>query len=291
MNVQTERKPAVYRDVISTLEVIDIETRDIQVLHTFDHCIEAPNWTKDARFIIYNARGLLHAYDLIRHEIQVINTGFATRCNNDHVLSPDGMTIAISHATAEDGLSRIYTVPVSGGNPTLITPIAPSYLHGWSPDGRTLVYCAERNGSYDIYSIPAMGGEETRLTITEGLSDGPEYTPSGQHIWYNASHSGLMQLYRMRKDGSRQVQMTDDDRNNWFPHVSPDGSLVAYLSYSADEVGPTEHPANKHVELRLMSARGGPATTLVSLFGGQGTINVNAWAPDGRKLAYVRYQL
>ena len=159
-----------------------------------------------------------------------MDTGFADCCNNDHVLSPDGTRVGISHGTGEDGRSRVYTLPLSGGVPRLITPMAPSYLHGWSPDGRTLAYCAERNGEFDIYTIPVEGGEETRLTHTPGLNDGPEYSPDGKHIWFNSVRSGLMQVWRMNADGSDQTRMTwEEDLNCWFPHLSPDGTQVAYI--------------------------------------------------------------
>lgn len=291
MKVHAQQMPMQTRDVISILEIIDIENGQTEVVQTFEYCIEAPNWTRDGRFLVYNAEGCLYTYDLVTHRTQQIDTGYAQRCNNDHVLSPDGMRIALSHNTVEDGLSRIYTLPLTGGIPHLVTPIAPSYLHGWSPDGETLTYCGERNGEYDIYAIPVIGGEEQRLTDSPGLCDGPEYTPDGEYIWFNSVRSGLMQLYRMRPDGSEQQQMTHDGRNNWFAHISPNGQMVAYISYDAADVAPSDHPANKNVTLCLMPAQGGAPRTLLSLFGGQGTINVNSWAPDSRRFAYVRYQL
>ncbi|MDR1569871.1 MAG: hypothetical protein LBS72_05210 [Oscillospiraceae bacterium] len=276
-----------------------METGEVETLRRFDHCIEAPNWTRDGLRLIYNDRGRICAYSLGVGAIKTIDTGYADRCNNDHVLSFDGERIAVSHHTVEDGQSRIYALPLVGGTPILVTPIAPSYLHGWSPDGSTLIYCAERNGEYDIYSIPATGGEETRLTFEPGLTDGPEYSPDEQYIWFNSVRAGLrltpprgglMQLYRMRADGSEQTKMTDDDRNNWFAHISPDGETVAYISYLKEEVNPSEHPADKHIEIRVMPSRGGAPRTLIALFGGQGTMNVNSWSPDSKRLAYVRYE-
>ena len=217
---------------------------------------------------------------------------FATRCNNDHVIAADGKQIAISQGTKEDGKSRIYTLPMQGGTPRLITPIAPSYLHGWSPDGRQLAYCADRKGNYDIYVIPVEGGEERQLTTAEGLDDGPEYSPCGEYIWFNSVRTGLMQVWRMKKDGSEQTQMTfDETRNSWFPHVSPDGKSVIFITYYKGDLEPGQHLPNKNVELRIMPATGGKPKTLVKLFGGQGTINVNSWAPDSKHIAFVSYRL
>ena len=276
---------------VSKLEIYDNRTGEHKVLKEYPYLIEAPNWTIDGKYLIYNSKGKLYKIEVENPESDVeIPTGFAIRCNNDHVLSFDGKGIAISHGTKEDGQSRIYTLPMTGGSPTLITPMAPSYLHGWSPDGKALAYCANRNDNYDVYTIPAEGGEETRLTDTPGLDDGPEYSPCGKYIWFNSVRSGLMQAWRMKVDGTEQTQMTfDEGRNTWFPHVSPDGEQVILISYKKGDVAPGDHPPRKHVELRLMPAKGGEPKTIVQLFGGQGTINVNSWSPDSRCFAFVSY--
>ncbi|MCX7710541.1 MAG: transporter [Clostridia bacterium] len=291
MRVLTEPRKREDRGVISILETVDVDTGIRTVLAEFEDLIEAPNWTQDGRLLIYNCNGCIYTFDLATRESRMINSGFAIDCNNDHVLSPDGKKIAVSHHTLEDGESRIYILPLEGGEPTLVTPIAPSYLHGWSPDGKTLAYCAERNGQYDIYIIPAVGGVETQLTDLPGLDDGPEYSPCGKYIWFNSTRSGLMQVWRMEKDGSNPTQMTFDESNSWFPHVSPDGKRVAYITYKKGDVDPGAHPPNKNVEIRLMSAEGGEYKTVVKLFGGQGSLNVNSWAPNNRTIAFVSYRL
>ncbi len=276
----------------SILEIFDITANTRRVVKEFDYLIEAPEWTKDGQSLLYNSSGRLYVLDLITLESRMIDTGFAGRCNNDHVLSADGQHIAFSHNTKEDGQSRIYTVPLKGGVPRLVTPLAPSYLHGWSPDMKTLAYCAQRNGEYDVYTIPAEGGEETRLTDARGLNDGPEYDSKGEFIWFNSVRTGLMQAWRMRADGTEQTQMTFDTHwNTWFPHISPDRRHVALLSYRAGDLEPHEHLPHKHVVLRLMDAAGGEPRTLCELFGGQGTINVNSWAPDSKRFAFVSYRI
>ncbi|OUS76451.1 transporter [Paenibacillus sp. MY03] len=278
------------RKVRSYLETLDVHTGQRTVLATFDRRIEAPNWTREGK-LIYNSGGKLYAFDPETGVSEEIPSGFANRCNNDHVLSPDHTEIAVSHHTAEDGKSRIYVFTLAGGEPVLVTEEGPSYLHGWSPDGSTLAYCAERNGQYDIYTIPVSGGREKQLTDSPGLNDGPEYSPDGRHIWFNSVRSGLMQIWRMRSDGSEQTQMTFDESNSWFPHVPPDGDTVVYIAYRKGDVDPGDHPANKHVELRSMSSEGGTYRVLAELFGGQGTINVNSWSPDSTRFAFVSYEL
>jgi len=291
MDIETLRGWINERDSFSILETVDVFTGERSVLKEFDYVIEAPNWTKDGKYLVYNSRGRIYKYELASGVITEIASGFAIDCNNDHVLSPDNQQIAVSHFTYEDATSRIYIFPIEGGTPVLVTEKGPSYLHGWSPDGRELAYCAERGGQYDIYTIPVNGGNETQLTNLPGLDDGPEYSPSGEHIWFNSTRTGLMQVWRMRTNGSNLEHMVDEDANCWFPHVSPDGNWVAYVAYAKGDVEPGDHPANKNVELQLVPATGGKSKTIVKLFGGQGTMNVNSWAPDNRTLAFVSYRL
>jgi Tol biopolymer transport system component len=182
----------------------------------------------------------------------------------------------------------IYVLPSEGGKPRRVTQLGPSYWHGWSPDGKTLAYCAERGGEYDVYTISVDGGEETRLTTATGLDDGPDYSADGQYIYFNSVRTGKMEIWRMKTDGSEQEQITSDEYNNWFPHPSPDGKWIAFLSYEPDVAG---HPPNKDVMLRIMPAGGGEIEVLAKLFGGQGTINVPSWSPDSANLAFVSYRL
>ena len=277
-----------YSDYIgSSLEILDVATGHATIVHSYRGSFQAPNWTRDGKALIYAQEGRLYRFDLSSRSAAAINTGFATSNNNDHVLSFDGRKMGISHHAVEDsGASIIYTLRASGGTPIRVTAKGPSYLHGWSPDGRWLVYTGERSGELDVYKIPTAGGEEIRLTTAPGLDDGPEYTPDGAYIYFNSSRSGRMQIWRMRPDGTAQEQVTNDAFNNWFPHFSPDGKWIAYLAFPPD-VAPDDHPFYQHVLLRLMPAGGGPARVIAYLYGGQGTINVPSWAPDGRRLAFV----
>jgi TolB protein len=272
---------------ISTLESVPIASRDRRVVYSTTNHIEAPNWSRDGSTFFFNSRGRLFRLPSNGGEPQVVETGFAIRCNNDHGISPDGTQLVISDQSQERH-SLIYLLPASGGLPKRITAAGPSYWHGWSPDGRTLAFCAERNGEFDVYTISVAGGAETRLTTAKGLDDGPDYSPDGQFIYFNSNRGGAMQIWRMRSDGSQQEQITTDDYNNWFPHPSPDGKWLVFLSYEKDVEG---HPANKDVTLRIMPLAGGKAEVLAKLFGGQGTINVPSWSPDSRKVAFVSYQL
>lgn len=277
-----------YQDFIgSNLEVMDVESGHRTIVYRSSESLQAPNWTTDGRALIYNANGRLYRFDLETKKPTLIDTGFAKANNNDHVLSFDGRQLGISDQSAEDdNLSIIYTLPVEGGAPRRVTPLGPSYLHGWSPDGSELVYTGGRDDQYDIYRISVDGGNEIRLTKTAGLDDGPEYSPDGKWIYFNSSRSGRMQIWRMKPDGSEPQQVTDDELNNWFPHVSPDGRFLVMLSY-LPEVAPEDHPFYKQVYLRRIPIEGGQPRVVAYVYGGQGTINVPSWSPDSRRIAFV----
>lgn len=271
----------------SRLEILDVASGDRQIIYSADDVLEAPNWTRDGRALIYNSHGRLYRFDLETKKAAQIDTGGVVRNNNDHVLSFDGSMLAISSHTGPENHSMIYTVPVDGGVPAQVTPTGPSYLHGWSPDGKFLVFTGQRRGVFDIYRVPVEGGEETQLTSGPWLDDGPEYTPDGKYIYFNSVRSGRMQIWRMKPDGSDLEQLTGDEYNNWFPHISPDGQSVIFVTYLVGEVDPSDHPAAKRVYLRVMPLDGGAPRVVAYLYGGQGTMNVPSWSPDGKKVAFV----
>ncbi len=283
-----------YRDYIgSVLEILDVHSGKLEMIHSSEQPFEAPNWTTDGQALIYNISGRaegwgrLVRFDLATRTPMPIDTGTCIKNNNDHVLSFDGTMLGISDQSAPGGQSTIYTLPSTGGTPKRITPLTPSYLHGWSPDAKWLVFTGGRSIKYDIYKIPSDGsGAEVRLTDSPGLNDGPEFTPDGKWIYFNSTRSGRMQIWRMKPDGSDQEQITNDEFNNWFPHISPDGKWIVIISYPAD-INPLDHPYYKHCYLRLMPMEGGQPKVIAYVYGGQGTINVPSWSPDSKRIAFV----
>ena len=277
-----------YKDYIgSSIETMDVFNGKRKILYTSTKSLQAPNWTHDGKSLVYNSNGLMYRLNIGNHSSTLINTGLVKNNNNDHVLSFDGKMLGLSGASIDGKFnSVVYTVPLSGGQPKQITPTGPSYLHGWSPDGKWLTFTGQRNNDFDIYKVPSNGGEEIRLTIAPGLDDGSEYSPDGKYIYFNSTRSGLMQLWRMNTDGSDQQQITNDDYNNWFAHVSPDGKWIVCLTFSKG-IKPDDHPFYKHVYLRMLPVSGGTPKVIAYLYGGQGSINTPSWSPDSKKIAFV----
>ncbi len=277
-----------YRDYIgSHIEILDIESGHREIVYSAANSLQAPNWTPDNKALIYNSEGLIYRLDLATKTPVAVNTDFVKQNNNDHVLSFDGKMLGLSSSSGDAKYgSLIYTVPVGGGTPVQVTPVGPSYLHGWSPNGKWLTFTGLRNDNYDIYKVRSKGGREIRLTDTPGLDDGSEFSPDGKYIYFNSTRSGKMQLWRMKANGKEQTQLTDDEYNNWFPHVSPDGKWIVFLSYPPD-VKPDDHPFYKQVLLRKMPAEGGKPTVIAYFYGGQGSINTPSWSPDGKRVAFV----
>lgn len=280
-----------YRDYLgSNLEIMDVETGMRKILYRSAHSIQAPNWSVDGTHLIYNSKGHLYTYQLESHQIAPLNTGFAVYNNNDHVLSFDGKWLGISsHDRENDGASAIYYLPATGDSlPRRVTRpgVGASYLHGWSPDNKKMIFTGNREGAYNIYAVDVETGKEHPLTEEPTLDDGSEYSPDGKYILFNSMRAGDMDLWRMDADGANPTRLTSDTYNDWFPHVSPDKKWIAFISFPA-EVDPADHPFYKHCLLRIMPYEGGTPRVIAYIYGGQGSINVPSWSPDSRTIAFV----
>ncbi|HBY59343.1 MAG TPA: biopolymer transporter TolR [Solibacterales bacterium] len=285
----------------SKITIFDVAARQSKVIFTGDGVIEAPNWSRDGQYLLVNTNGNLYRVPLAGPALQQVELeGGTYRCNNDHDLTRDGKLLAFSASTPQSRQSQVFTATADGKNVKLITPKAPSYFHGWSPDARHLLFVGLRNGKYEIYRAPATGdGTEEQLTSAGAYDDGPEYSPDGKWIYFNSDRGGAWNVWRMPAAGAGPgdklaQQVTNDPLEDWFPHLSPDGKTMVFLSFPAGTKGHNDRMPG--VQLRLRAApRGGtvkeaPVTTLATIYGGQGTINVNSWSPDSRRFAFVVYE-
>lgn len=280
------------KTVTSSLYIYSLETGKANLLLSEKRHFEAPNWSRDGKFLLINASGILEKISIKGEKLGALPIQDIKNANNDHGYTFDGKTLFISSSipSIKENSSFIFKVPSEGGTPIKITANTPSYWHGVSPDGKTIVYCAERNGNYDVYSISTNGGAETRLTETEGLDDGPEFSPDGKYIYFNSFRSGKMQIWRMWADGSHPEQITFDNYSNWFAHIHPNNKQAVIISYVEDQK--QAHPFGKQVKLRLVNLEDKTIKDLTDpFFGGQGTINVPSWSNDGKKFAFVTYAL
>lgn len=270
----------------SELCLHDLASGETSVLLTHEGVIEAPNWHPDG-FLLVNGGGRLFRVPLDAPALHEIPTGSVGGLNNDHGLSPDGRTLAISAHDA-DRRSCIYLMPLEGGEPTRVTPKVPSWWHGWSPDGSRLAYVAAREPGGPIlpHTCALDGSDEVRLASGFDHVDGPDCTPDGRWIWFNGERDGRVDLWRVHPDGTGLERMTQGETVDWFPHPSPDGRHVLFLAYPPGTKG---HPAMLDVALSLMPQEGGEPRELLRLLGGQGTINVPCWAPGSHGFAFMRF--
>jgi Tol biopolymer transport system component len=283
----------------SNVSVYDLKQKSVKVVYSADQMIEAPNWSPDGKFLLVNSKGDLWKLPVgvENPQLQKIDLGSISRCNNDKGFSPDGKLIAFSSGATGHG-SQVYTVPSEGGTPKLVVPETPSYFHAFSPDGRWLAIVAQRNNNFDLFRLPFEGGTQQRLTTNPGYDDGPDYSPDGKWIYFNSDRSGKWEIWRMPADGAgpddkyaQQVTRSENEED-WFPHCSPNGKWLVFIAFPKGTAG---HNGHLNVKLQMIPLPGdhvnqAPAQTLTEFFGGQGTINVNSWAPDSNQFGFVSYE-
>jgi Tol biopolymer transport system component len=299
--------PGLFAQAYATLETIDTNSTDRRVAYIeppspiFGSSFAAPNWTPDGASLLFDLDGRIGIVPAGGGNPKFIDTGHPTLNSTEfHGVSPDGTMLAVS-GVRPDGELAIYVMPIGGGMPRRVTLEAPSFWHGWSPDGTTMVFTTFRRGEFGIYTIPAAGGKETRLAAigddsvaggnplaTAAIGGSAEYSPDGKYIYFNSNRSGAMEIWRMRPDGSQPEQVTKDGAGNWFPHISPDGRLLAFLTPQRRD---SPFPARAaELSLRIMSLAEGQIRVLANLTGKVGTMPVPSWSPDSRRLAFVSYQ-
>ena len=282
----------------SHIVVFDMRAKTQRAVYSADRLIEAPNWSPDGKRLLVNTGGELFFLPVTEANavLEKVNLGELAKCNNDKGFSPDGKLIAFSSGAKAKG-SQVFTVGADGGTPELIVPETPSYFHGFSPDGKWLAVVAQREGNFDLFRVPVGGGAQERLTTNAGYDDGPDYSPDGKWIYFNSDRSGSWDIWRMPADGAgsndaKAERVTSDEGEDWFPHCSPDGKTLIFLTFPK---GTTGHNGRGPVKIRSVPIPGAKVSAtrpveVTSFLGGQGSINVNSWAPDSHAFAFVTYE-
>lgn len=253
--------------------------------------VEAPNWSLDGGSLLVNGDGLLWRLDprAPGSGLEAIEFTGLPPINNDHVLDPDGEHIYLSAADR-----HIYRGALTGGAVTRVSPEDGKwhFLHGVSPDGERLAYVEISEFSKPgRLAVVTPGGAASIVDTGDAHIDGPEWSPDGAWIYFNTegftTTPGHAQLARVPDAGGPVEQLLASNTVDWFPHLSPDGRFAAYIAFPAGTLG---HPADLDVDVRLVSTTDwSKPVQHYPVFGGQGTINVNSWAPDSTHFAFVAY--
>lgn len=274
----------------SFIEYIDIKSGSITPLLSSNTRMSAPTWFPDGQTLLSNVYGRIHQFSKADQMLKLVDTQFLGGTFCDYGLSPDGSQLALTNSDDYHN-ARIYIREMQNGAVRVAVNQSPSWFHGWSRDGRYIIYTCIRKEKWAIGQIAVEGDGKEQILLqsdkfTSKMLDGPEFSPDGRYFWFNSDKSGTMQIWRKELGTDISEQMTDDDDANYFPHPSPDGTHVCFLKKNRAE---SNWSQDGLVELWLLSLNGSPPKHLRTVFGGLGTLNVPSWSPTGDGFAYARY--
>lgn len=295
--------------------VYNVQTKTTKSIFTADGQWHSPNWTIDGRFIIADMNGDIYRIPVdgdTAGPAELITMSQKMSATNDRALSYDGKLIAMTgivgsiptptggrSLSAADlrNIAKLFVMNMDGSD---AHQVQTGWLHGWTPDGKRLLYVTNRKQDFDIFSGDVNGGGEKQLTTNNAQDDGPESSADGKWIYFCSNRSGKWDAWRMPMDGAGPddklaERITFGDTQDWFPHVSNDGKWLYTISY------PMDHPDHQFVGagvkiklLRLengIAAKGASLETVSTFFGGQGSGNTTGWAPDSSKFAWTVYEV
>lgn len=274
----------------SRITVVDVDGSSSKVILDSPHRYAAPEWTPDGGSFVVNGGGKLWRLPASGGTPVVISTGSATWIDINHAVSPDGKSLAFTAGS-------LWKVPASGGDPTSINAARGSYVHGWSPDGKWLLFAANRGHGLDVFRVSANGGSESRLISSPKAEDAASFSPDGRSIYFLSDRGGNRDIWRMPASGAgpgdgKAEQITSDDREDAAPRASPDGKWLVYLSYPPRT---NFNAMDRDVLIRRLPLAGGrPARArpaeIARVVGGHGTLSARPFSPDGRRLVYASFE-
>jgi Tol biopolymer transport system component len=197
---------------------------------------------------------------------------------NSARLSPDGKTVIFE--TDRVGNGEVFTVPVSGGEPT---PFAPNprtdQSPRYSPDGSQVAIASDRGGSFDIWLVPAGGGEARNLTSAPGDESNPEWSPDGTKIAFTSNRDvGGFDLWVIPAAGGSATRLTTSNMRPQFTQWSPDSKYLYFVGEKPGAVGGRDY-------FRVASTGGRPEP-----LGARPDIGFSRLSRDGTRVAYASFE-
>jgi TolB protein len=246
----------------------------------------SPTWSADGRrlFFVSNRGGSM---DLWQQRIgedgrpvgepEPLTTGIGMRTA---VFSPDGSKLAYSRGR---GVYNIWRVPILQDRPAtwddaeqITFDQAETHVSDLSPDGQVLLVSSDRAGNYDLWKLPAEGGEMTQLTV-EPTSDGtPMWSPDGKEIAFYSLRSGNRDIWVMSAEGGAARPLTSHPAVDVWPAWSPDGREIAFCSWRSGS------------DIWVVPARGGDPRQITE---DPAIDQLPVWSPDGKWLIFQSWRL